>query len=829
MRWISDQSTSHLPQPGIASARVSLRLPFDWIYLLILLAAPTAHADAQQTLPTEPFMQAEDQVTCRENGVVEWRPAEQTHPALKQWESVQPDFRIQDRQGNLLKIKAIEDQGNHLEIHLESQRPEWPLAWRTKGRWNPIRVNWKLTDQLFSYDGPLGPELMPDGSAACRLWSPYAWEVKLRLYSPENAQQPIADLPMIRAHHGTWQISLNPHTFGLDSLRGAFYEYLIRHEPDAAWVSALDPYAPSMALHHHPSTDTPKAAIVSLQENGGRPAPARIPNYRGAQDAIIWEAHIRDLSSDPAIEQDLNAPFGTFDAACSRLDYIRKLGITHLQLLPVMSCLLSSDLASRDREWQDVAQNCQYNWGYDPLGYFSLSGRFSVDPADPERRIHEFKNLVKAAHERGLGVILDVVFNHTASLELFENLVPGYYHFSDADGTPRTSFGGGRLASTRAMVRRLMRDALCHWTQEFGVDGFRFDMMGDHDAESVRLVCEAARRINPELLIIGEGWRTYVGDEGDPRQAADQDWVGQSQVAAVFSDEFRNEIKSGYGNEGEPRLVTAGPRNIQRIFRNLKAQPDNFHADQPTDVVTYVAAHDNLTLHDVIACAIGKDPDLPENQHEIQKRIRLANSLVLLSQGIAFLHAGQEYGRTKQWRSEGQPEQKGTLLTVKNGPAPRHPWFVHDSFDASDRINHFNWAKATDPDQYPLQEATRRYTEGMIALRRSTDAFRIPTRDEVESRVRLLDCPDVADEDLAFAFQATASDQTTYYVFFNADTQPRPFRVHADLSQTTIIVDEDEAGPNPVQHPSGFRIEVGCVTLAPLSLMVCKTSSPQND
>ncbi len=201
---------------------------------------------------------------------------------------------------------------------------------------------------------------------------------------------------------------------------------------------------------------------------------------------MIWEAHVRDITSDPSIEKNLKAPFGTFLAFIDRLDYIKSLGVTHIQLLPVMSYKHGDELGSRKRESAYSAQNQNYNWGYDPHSYFSISGMYSTAPRDPEKRIAELKTLIAAIHARGMGVILDVVYNHTADVRIFEDLMPGYYHFMDKDGKPRTSFGGGRPGTTHAMSRRILVDSILYWTREFKVDGFRFDMMGDHDAASIQ-------------------------------------------------------------------------------------------------------------------------------------------------------------------------------------------------------------------------------------------------------------------------------------------------------------------------------------------------------
>src|SRR5699024_1929482 len=186
---------------------------------------------------------------------------------------------------------------------------------------------------------------------------------------------------------------------------------------------------------------------------------------------------------------------------------------------------------------------------------------------------------------------------------------------------------------------------------EYKVDGFRFDMMGDHDAETIQIAYDEAKAINPNILMIGEGWVTYVGDENYPDvMPADQHWMQYTDAVGSFSDEFRNELKSGFGSEGQPRFLTGGARNIEQMYDNLTANPHNFKATSPGDVVPYIAAHDNLTLHDVIAQSIQKDPK--DHAEEIHQRIRIGNLMLLTAQGTPFIHAGQEFGRTKQFRHD---------------------------------------------------------------------------------------------------------------------------------------------------------------------------------
>jgi len=305
---------------------------------------------------------------------------------------------------------------------------------------------------------------------------------------------------------------------------------------------------------------------------------------------------------------------------------------------------------------------------------------------------------------------------------------------------------------------------------------------------------------------------------------ADQDWMDKTENVGVFSDEIRNELKSGFGSEGEPRFITGGARSIDTIFNNIKGQPSNTSEDDPGDMVQYIEAHDNMTLYDVIAQSIKKDPSIPENNLEIHKRIRVGNSLILTSQGTAFLHAGQEYGRTKQWHGEGVPEQK--YHELKDAQGNPFGYFIHDSYDSSDAINMFDWQKAVNKKQYPINTVTREFTQGLIELRRSTNAFRLGDQQLVNQNVNLLDLPEIQDTDLVIAYKAVSTDDTgTYYVFVNADTQARTLTLgDINLTKGKVVVDSDEAGKTPVSKKSGFTLGNGALTIDPLTTIIFKVS-----
>lgn len=745
-------------------------------------------------------------------------------------EELLAELEVVNNQDEDIEVTAatIDEQNNTVNISGKFLLENTPYTIRYRGREAVARIGWRLKDETYAYDGDLGLTLNADGSAELNLWSPSADAVHVVLYD-KNDQDTVVDdrLAMSLGDKGVWSIDLNEENTGIADLTGYFYHFAI--ERNGETVLTLDPYAKSMAAWNgdNPNNYIGKAAIVDPSLIGPKLKFADIDGFEKREDAIIYEVHVRDFTSDPTLEGELDSQFGTFSAFIEKLDYLESLGVTHIQLLPVMNYYHANEFENAERLLEYSSTDNNYNWGYDPQSYFSLTGMYSENPEDPEKRIEEFKLLIDEVHNRGMGVVLDVVYNHTAQMHIFEDLEPNYYHFMDADGTPREAFGGGNLGTTHEMSRRILVDSIKYWVEEYNVDGFRFDMMGDHDAETIQLAYDEANAINPDILMIGEGWITYQGDESYPDvQPADQTWMQHTDSVGSFSDEFRNELKSGFGSEGQARFLTGGARNIQQIYDNLTANPHNFKATSPGSVVPYIAAHDNLTLHDVIAQSIKKDPK--NHEQEIHERIRLGNLMVLTAQGTPFIHAGQEFGRTKQFRHEdyigeaNKAPYKSTFMTDENGIPFEYPYFIHDSYDSTDAINKFDWEKATDEEAYPINTTTQKYTAGLIALRRSTDAFSRGTMAEIEQFVSMIEAPEINKQDLIIGYEATASDGAIYAVFINADENTRQLTLTTDYSKGDVIVDSQTAGTKAIDKPVGVSLTEDSIEIAPLTATIIR-------
>ncbi|MFC5467399.1 pullulanase [Cohnella suwonensis] len=740
---------------------------------------------------------------------------------------------VKDKNGDPLTVDAaaIKD-GTTVELTAALDMEKTPLSVTYAGTTLSARKGWRMLDEMYAYDGNDLGATYDGGDATLKLWAPTASAVVANFYEKDGINS-LGQATLAKGAQGVWAAEVSASDLGVSDLKGYYYQYEVTN--DGVVKKVLDPYAKSMAEFRvntkgEAGTDDDavgKAAIVDL--SGTSPSGfgfASIDGYEKREDAIIYETHVRDFTSDPSISGDLTARWGSYKAFIDKLDYIKSLGVTHIQLLPIMAWYFGDESKAGTRESAYSAQDNEYNWGYDPHNYFTPDGAYSEDATDPELRIKETKELVDAIHKAGMGVVLDVVYTHMAKKELLNDIVPGYYAWQDANGSFVGGFGNN-LATNHKMAEKLMVDSVKYWFDEYKIDGMRWDMMGDATSDAVQDAYDAAAAINPNALFIGEGWKTFSGNIADPSlegQGADQGWMNRTDSVGVFSDEMRNELKSGYGSEGQPRFITGGARSISTIFNSIKAQPSNIAQDDPGDVVSYIEAHDNLTLHDVIAQSIKKDPSVAANELEIQKRIRLGNLLILTSQGTAFLQAGQEYGRTKQWKAAGVPEQK--YVELKDANDQSFGYFINDSYDSSDAINHFDWAKATDEAAYPAQTETKDYTSGLMKLRRSTDAFTLGDKDLVNANVTLVSAPEIQANDLVIAYKNKATDGTgQYYVFLNADDEERTLTLSEDLTGGTVVVDSDEAGTAAVGTPSGFALTAGSIALDPLTAVVVRVDS----
>ena len=544
-------------------------------------------------------------------------------------------------------------------------------------------------------------------SSTFRIWSPVAEKAEIIFYKTSLGSDKIESLAMERSVSGTWVKKVDRN------LKGVFYVFRIFHH--GKWLDEVpDPYAKAVGTNGKRAmvldlkdTDplgwqTDRSPVFSSRKNlkpglGGLPV-----------DAVVYEAHVRDLTIDESSGVQYRGKFrGLSEEATmniggvqTALDHIQELGVTHVHLLP------SYDFYSVDESRPD---SLQYNWGYDPLNYNVPEGSYSTDPSDGRTRIREFKQLIQTMHRKGLRVVMDVVYNHTMLTEnsYFNQLVPGYYYRQKENGDfSNASACGNETASERPMMRKFMIESVKYWVNEYHIDGFRFDLMGIHDIETMNQISRTLHAIKPDILLYGEGWTAGSSPIPDSLRALKKN-AFQLDGIAVFSDDLRDGIKGSVfehadkgfasGKSGMEETikfgVTAACKHPQVDYSKVNYSKAPY-ANEPSQVVSYCECHDNHVLWDKLAISNSKD-DI-----SIRKKMhQLALTIVLTSQGISFLHAGTEFLRSK----------KG----------------VENSFNAGDSINAINWfEKADNSDVY-------QYIRALVQMRKDHPAFRLTTQAEI--------------------------------------------------------------------------------------------------
>lgn len=462
-----------------------------------------------------------------------------------------------------------------------------------------------LTDHfnaLYTYDGPLGAVYFKTHTEFY-VYSPVAKEIRLVL-------------------DGVTYDMTGDGVIYKTSVLGDFaykaYHYEVRiHD---AFKVVLDPYV---------SVTSDKEGFVNPKEYKAIPYDLEVVK---PLDAVVYELHVRDAT----IHLDVSHK-GTFKGMLefsktlngSVLDYIQSLGVTHIQLLPIF-----------DFEGVDpIQKDALYNWGYNPKHYFSVQSWFSTKPSNPKQTLLEFKALIDAIHQKGMNVIMDVVFNHVFDYMTYpyDAFVPGYFYRHDNNyQMTNGSYCGNEVESRRYMVRRFIVDALSHFVENYKIDGFRFDLMGLTDVETMQIITKKLQAINPDIMLYGEGW--HMGDVLSDDMRASQRNHNKMPGIAHFNDTFRNRIKGELHGKGLG-FGTGAKVDSEEVIRLLEGSPHVF--DNPSFSINYVECHDNSTLFDKLRSDLGV-------QTYIKSYVHLCNALVALSKGITFYHAGQEMFRTKK-------------------------------------------------------------------------------------------------------------------------------------------------------------------------------------
>lgn len=640
-------------------------------------------------------------------------------------------------------------------------------------------------DNRYNIKDELGV-IFSDKKIIFKIWAPFAKNVILNIFDKENCNILYNSYSLIKDNNGIWCFETE------ENLELYFYNYLIDG------IECFDPYAKSISpFRVSPKGEalngslTPKGAIVNIK-NSYQLSPFRFSEPKERVDSIIYEVHIRDFTSEENLVTTNKQ--GSYLAFIEKLPYIKSLGVTHIQLLPVMK-FFYNDEENKEMEYFWSSKYNNYNWGYDPYSYFVPEGVYASN-GNPYTRINELKLLIDAIHKNGMGVVLDVVYTHMATTKLLDNIVPNYYFLFDKDNNLVGDFGNN-LATPLKMVRNLILSSIKYWFEEFKIDGMRFDMMGDSDYKLIEDGYKIAKSINEQAIFLGEGWRTFKGNEYNT-YGADQDWIKNSDSTAVFSDDFRNILKSGYPTEGIPKFLTNGKVEIKKLFENIKGNPTNFIPYSPNSVIQYIEAHDNATLHDIIAISMNYST---EHQSDIHKRIRLGNFILLTSQGIPFIHSGQEYGRSKEWLSKSLPEQKYIKTDFSI--------FINDSYDSTDYINSFKWSMLNKSENLKTLE----FTKKLINLRKSEAKFRYKTFDEVDKNIELINKND--DKSLLLIYR-----NSDYLFIING--YPDDISIPLEVKDCKIIVDGDNISIDGILSPKYISFEKKSSRIKGLSAILLK-------
>ena len=547
-------------------------------------------------------------------------------------------------------------------------------------------------ESQFTYTGnDLGATYTSD-STFLRLWAPTAVEVNVKLYSngdPTVEKTTDRVFPMTKDVNGTWICTLD------GDMNGTYYTYEVKL--DTKTVEACDPYARTTGINGD------RAMIIDLASTNpeGWDTDSNPNADLKYVDTVIYELHVRDLSADSSagisnvgkylglIETGTKTPSGI----PTGLDHMVDLGITHLHLLPVY------DINSVNER---VAEG-QYNWGYDPKNYNVPEGSYSTDPYNGEVRVKEFKQMVKGLHDAGISVVMDVVYNHVADSGKFcvNQITPGYFSRPGANG----SGCGNDTASERSMVHKYIVDSVNYWADEYHIDGFRFDLVGLLDTETINEIVETVHAKHPDVIFYGEGWTMVTKMTKPGYTMATQTNSMKTPGFAYFSDTVRNLIKGGtYGgvNKG---FISGGSSNAVNMESCFKGLPD--WCTTPSQSVNYISCHDNNTLFDHISIV------RPEASLEDKAGMnKLGAAFILTAQGIPFFQAGEEFLRSK--------------------PDPTKPnGFNENSYSAGDGINSIKWSEL-DKDVYMN---VYNYYKGLIAFRKAHPALRLDNADDVEANV----------------------------------------------------------------------------------------------
>lgn len=591
-----------------------------------------------------------------------------------------------------------------------------------------------------------------------KVWAPEAESVKLNLYKQGEGDNLIDQHIMKKSANGTYVFEKQ------GDCNGIYYTYTVVNHGEEQ--EAVDPYTKAAGVNGQ------RGMVINLAKTN--PQGFELDGYRNPEhitDAIIYEGSVRDFTMDESSGVFHNGKFlGLTEAnttnhfgEATALDYISGLGVTHVQILPAF------DFETVDEK----NQKAQYNWGYDPDNYNVPEGSYAVSPYDGAVRIQEMKQMVLALHSRGIGVIMDVVFNHTYRRDdsNLQKIVPGYYYRSDETGYTNGSGCGNEVASDRPMVQKLIVDSLIYWAKEYHIDGFRFDLMGVLDIDTMNVIAERLKEIRPDIYLYGEGWN------GGPSSLAEEKRAFKASAKkmpgiGMFNDDIRDTIKGSVFYDDHLGFVNGGT-HLENALRygitgavahpqvDYDAYGSKPWAKEPGQSINYVSCHDNYTLWDKLSVSC------PEASEEKKKAMnRLCAAIVFTSQGVPFIQAGEEFLRSKPL-----PEKKG---------------FAENSYNMPDAVNSIKWDNIH---EYPDMIA---YYKGLMALRKAHPVFRMQSEAEMTQNLCFLS--DTPENVVAYLLKGKGADDTpeNILVIFNGNDEEILYNLPE--GKWKILVDDKTAG-----------------------------------
>jgi len=512
------------------------------------------------------------------------------------------------------------------------------------------------------------------------------------------------------------------------------------------------------------------------------------PRSEDFTEAIIYETHVRDFSIAENSGINNSGKYLGFteedtkngDDVSTGLAHLKELGITHVHLLPVY------DFVTVDEEKPLE----KYNWGYDPLNFNALEGSYSVNPFDGAVRIKEFKQLVHSLHSAGIGVILDVVYNHTffAKESVFNQTVPGYFYRKREDGIFSNASGCcNEIASERSMVRKYIVDSLKYWANEFHVDGFRFDLMGIFDLETMKIIRAELDKTNPGLFLYGEGWAADQSPMPEHLRAVKSN-ISQLPGIAGFNDDFRDALKGNHGGKKSKGFISGlelGEESVKfgivgatyhpQIVYDYVDNSEQEWAAEPNQCINYVSCHDNYTLWDKLKMSRSKASD-----NELRKMVKLAGALVLTSQGVPFLHAGVEFCRSKGG----------------NG----------NSYKSPDSVNQINWDNKT------KYKDVFEYYQKLIQLRKFHPAFRMTKSDLIRENLNFCTEYNMGVISYCIDGEKVGDSWKKIILIFNANSEQVSVPIPEGNYQ--VFADESNISENGLGEFVSEEIDVAAISMA---------------